>query len=127
MHFNEANNEWTVAGTNLATGNSTILKLTKEKLGNYSFDWAMLVCETIKNDGACNQLPADANGVTFTHVEVDSAPITWTTRENLGDCKEHVTTNAGGDTVKMSWSFANPTAAAAATPSRQQQALATAI
>ena len=126
MHFDEANNEWTVAGTNLATGNSTILKLSKEKLGNYSFDWAMLVCETIKNDGACNQLPADANGVTFSHVEVDGAPITWTKRENMGDCKEHVTSNAGGDTVKMSWSFANSTPAANV-HSRQQQALAAAI
>jgi hypothetical protein len=35
------------SGLNLANGESTVLKLTKAKLGNYIFDWAMLVCETM--------------------------------------------------------------------------------
>ena len=59
--------------------------------------------ETIKDDGQCGLLPADADGITFTNVTVDGTPIQWTERENLDDCKEKV--HADGETVTMSWSY----------------------
>jgi hypothetical protein len=110
LHFltsliNSATEEWTISGINTATQKSTVLKISKKKLGGYTFDWAMLVCETIKTDGACNELPAAPAGLTFTNVTVDGQPITWTVRENLDDCKEHVVTDTAGDTVKMTWDY----------------------
>lgn len=60
MSYDSKSETWTVSATNLATGEDSTLTITKQKLGNYDFDWAMLVCETIKKDGECASLPADA-------------------------------------------------------------------
>lgn len=98
--------EWTVSGTDVTTGETSTLKISKEKIGaKYKFDWAMMVCETIKNDGQCGLLPADAAGITFTNVTVDGQKLKWIERENLADCKENVTSLDGGDVIKMSWSY----------------------
>ena len=70
----------------------------------YDFDWAMLVCETIKKDGQCASLPADDAGLTFTNVTLDGASADWTTREGLSDCAEDVEVASGGE-VKMTWSY----------------------
>jgi hypothetical protein len=105
MKYDTTTETWTISGINTATQKSSVLKISKKKLGGYSFDWAMLVCETIKEDGKCDLLPADPAGLTFTNVTVDDKPITWTVRENLDDCKEDVETDTAGDTVKMTWSY----------------------
>jgi hypothetical protein len=43
------------SGLDLTSGENTTLTLTKQKLGSYNFDWAMLVCETIKVKSVCEK------------------------------------------------------------------------
>eukprot|EP00937_MAST-01D_sp_MAST-1D-sp2_P002703 g2703.t1 len=104
MQYDAKSSEWTISGKNTNTGESTVLTISKEKLGGYDFEWAMLVCETIKQNGQCSSLPADDAGLTFDSVSGDGAAVTWTERENLSDCAEKAAT-AGADTVKFSWSY----------------------
>ena len=106
MAYDGAAAEWTVSATNLATGEDSTLTLSKQRLGGYDFDWAMLVCETVKRDGQCASLPADDAGLVFTNVTLDGGAGTWTERANLQDCAEDAkSTDASGNEVRMSWAF----------------------
>ena len=109
MSFDATSSTWTISGTNLNSGESSVLTITKAKLGGYDFDWAMLVCETIKQTGQCSSLPADNAGLTFTNVSLDNNGLRfapWVERHNLDDCNEAVSTSDDGATVKMSWTYA---------------------
>ena len=107
MRYDAGAAAWTVSATNVNTGEDSTLTISKEKLGGFDFDWAMLVCETIKQDGQCASLPADDAGLTFSNVTLDGGGVAWTERENLADCAEKVTSlDAAGDTVQMKWSYA---------------------
>jgi hypothetical protein len=108
MSYDAASTTWTISGTNVNSGESSVLTITRAKLGGYDFDWAMLVCETIKDTGQCDSLPADDAGLTFTNVTLDGNGLRfapWIARHNLNDCNEAVTPNDAGDTVKMSWTY----------------------
>ena len=106
MSYDAGSAEWTVSATNTNTGEDSTLTISKQKLGGYNFDWAMLVCETIKQDGQCASLPADDAGLTFTNVTLDGGAVDWTEREGLADCAEAVkSVDASGDQVKMTWSY----------------------
>ena len=104
MAYDNKSEIWTVSGTNQRTKESSVLRISKKTIGGYEFEWAMLVCETIKPDGACDQLPADPKGLTFTNVEVDGQKIDWIAREKLQDCNEKVRVNQYGD-VTMTWTY----------------------
>ena len=104
MLYHPENKTWTVSGTNTRTGESTVLQVAQRTIGarTHSFNWAMLVCETIKRDGACDQLPA-SNRVTFTNVQVDGAPVAWVKKVGLSDCNEGVAVSDGNDEVTLTW------------------------
>ena len=104
MSYHAQNKSWTVSGTNTRTGESTVLQIGLDKIGKHThaFNWAMLVCETIKQDGACAALPK-SNSITFTGVRVDGAPISWIPEVGLSDCGEGVKVADGNDEVTMTW------------------------
>lgn len=104
MIYDEDTEIWTVSGTNQNTSQSSILRISKQALGGYEFDWAMVVSETIKKDGDCKALPADPNGIVFTNVTVNDQKIEWIKREKLNDCDQLVQVNGLGQ-IKMTWSY----------------------
>lgn len=106
MSYDGKTKMWTVSGTNLASGESSVMKISRAKLGNYDFEWAMLVCETVKFDNDCPSLPADKDGLMFTGVSLNGIPgANWTTRVGLDDCAEGIRTNNEGKEVALSWEF----------------------
>lgn len=106
MHFNTSTQLWTVKGTNLRSGESSVLSVSKSLLGGYDFEWAMLVCETIKRDGDCDSLPATTAGLTFSKVSVDGVAqsLDWEPVVGLQDCHEGIDVSKKSGDVLMSWS-----------------------
>ena len=83
-----------------------MLKITKEAMGGYDFDWAMLVHETIMaKTGYCDEYP-ESNGIEYTNVFLDGKALNWTERVQKDDCKQSVSDNMEG-TVTFSWDHSN--------------------
>lgn len=104
MSYNPATTLWTVYGKNVRSGEESILTISKQRLGGYDFDWAMVVYETIMDKvDYCDELPA-SDAISFTAVLVDGeSNIEWTEREQLDECDQKVTANAKNQTVDMTW------------------------
>ena len=43
MFYNETTTEWIVYGKNLATGEESSLAISRADLGDFDFDWAMVI------------------------------------------------------------------------------------
>jgi len=103
MSYDAPSTMWTVFAANTATTKTTALTVTRTKIRSTDFHVAMLVLETIMDQGDCSQYPA-AGSVTFTGVSVNGQVPTWEPRVSMHDCNQAVSVAGGGATVKMSWS-----------------------
>jgi hypothetical protein len=101
MAFDEGSQTWTVYGENESTGETSVLKITKEATGGYDFDWGMLVHETIMSKtGYCDEYP-QGDSITYTNVFLDNVSVDWTERVQKTDCAQTVTHSEGE--VAFSW------------------------
>ena len=102
MAYDEATETWTVSGVNVNSDKESILTITREKLGNFDFEWAMMVYETIMSkDNYCDSLPT-SNSLEFTNVLLDEVSVEWTTRVQKSDCAQKISFADDG-TVDMEW------------------------
>ncbi|GMH63912.1 hypothetical protein TL16_g03837 [Triparma laevis f. inornata] len=103
MSFDDDSQTWTVYGKNEASGEESILTITKDALGcDCDFEWAMIVHETIgKKTGYCDDYPADSSGITYTNTRLDGEAVDWTTRVQKTECGEAV--NVEDDKVEFTW------------------------
>lgn len=103
MKYDASAKTWLVSGTNLRTGKTSDLKISRSRLGGYDFDWAMLVCETVKFDDDCAALPAQSS-LSFTNVTLNGfKSIEWKERVGLKDCDQNI--RAGSENVSLVWSY----------------------
>jgi len=104
MSYDKASSTWIIFANNTATSETTTLKVARTKIRNTDFKVAMLVLETIMDEGDCSQYPSTTS-VTFTDVTVNGViPANWIPRMQMHDCNQNVAVAQGGATVKMTWS-----------------------
>jgi len=101
MAFDESTATWTVYGENLSSNEKSVLTITKKALGDYVFDWAMIVHETIMAKSEyCDEYPA-SDGVQYTNVYLDGESLEWTERVQKEDCGQAVEHSEGE--VSFAW------------------------
>jgi len=103
MLYDNATQTWTCYGINKVSGKTTNLQVTRAKIQDTDFQYAMLVLETIMpNTGYCNLYPGGDDQVVFTNVKVNNAAVKWTTQVSEHDCNQAATVNTDGS-VTFSW------------------------
>jgi len=82
---------------------TTDLQLTRAKIQNTDFQYAMLVLETVMaNTGYCNLYPGGDDKVVFTNVKVNNAVPKWTIQVAEHECNQTATVNTD-NSVTFSW------------------------
>jgi len=105
MIFNKATRYWTVYAENRRNKQFSNLTISLEAAGNTTYEYGMFVYENILTPKACNQLPADVDGVTFFDISLNAeTKVNWTTTYGRTDCDFKVDINASTSAVHMSWS-----------------------
>jgi len=106
MSFDSTKQNWVVFANNTATGQTTTLNVARTTIRNTDFKVAMLVLETIMDEGDCTQYPEAQGGtgsVVFSSVTLNGKVPTWEPRVAMHDCGQQVSVAGGGATVKMTW------------------------
>jgi len=93
--------EWTVYGIDSRSGETAILKVTKERAGK-DYNWAVQVMETIVPEGDCSYYPS-TGGIKFTGITVnnDATPIKMTCAVHDTTCNQKCSSDAGS--VTFTW------------------------
>jgi hypothetical protein len=103
MLYDSTSQTWTCYAINKNTGKTSDLQLTRAKIQNTDFQYAMLVLETVMpNTNYCNLYPGGDDKIIFSNVKVNNAVPKWTTQVAEHDCSQAATVNAD-NTVTFSW------------------------
>jgi hypothetical protein len=103
MLFDNSTQTWTCYAINNANGKTSDLQLTRAKIQDTDFQYAMLVLETIMSaTNYCDLYPGGDDKITFTNVKVNNAVPKWTVQVAETDCKQAATVNTD-NTVTFSW------------------------
>jgi len=104
MRYDSATQTWTCYGLNKNSTKSSELTLTRAKIQNTDFQYAMLVLETVMPDSAyCNLYPGGDDKVVFTNIRVNDAAVPkWTIQVSEHECNQNATVNADSS-VTFSW------------------------
>jgi len=103
MEYQAATKDWVCYGIDINTGKSSTLDATAVQTDGTTYNYAMLVLETIMPSTACNYYPANGNtGVTFTGVKVNGATPNWVKQIAMTECSQTITSTSG-DKVQFTW------------------------
>lgn len=104
MDFDQSSQMWTVYARNEANGQESILKVTKGKVGNQDFAYAMHVLETVMPaSNYCDQYPPDDQIEFFGISANNGSGVNWIGRTGKTDCHQQVNVTSKGDDVKFTW------------------------
>jgi len=105
MNYDAGSQTWTIFGADMQTGETSNLQITRAKSCACDFQWAMLVLETIMDEGVCADYPA-SNSLLFTGVQLNNGTTPqWTTRVQMHDCNQ-VISQVKADSVLLTWKAA---------------------
>jgi len=102
MLYDNTTQEWTCYGINKASGKTSILTLTRAKIQDTDFQYAMLVLETITSTNSCALYPGGDDKVVFTGIKVNNAVPKWISQVTEHQCNQTITIATDG-TVEFSW------------------------
>jgi hypothetical protein len=104
MLYDNSTQTWTCYGINKASGKTTNLQITRAKIQDTDFQYAMLVLEIVMpNANDCALYPGGDDKVVFTNVKVNNAAVPkWTPQVAEHGCNQAATVNAD-ETVTFSW------------------------
>jgi len=100
-YMNLVGSEWTVYGLDQRTGETAILKVSKQRAGK-DYNWGVQVMETIVPSGDCSYYP-NSGGIKFTGITVngDPTPIKMECAVHDTTCNQKCTSDAGS--VTFTW------------------------